>query len=243
MLTINKIKFEFESFYNGDLRINKEKYKIDVTRINIVEYTHDSEEDHKDLAIQQYVLSLLTQLKETFNLLIISNTLPMERNDKDVLSDKFENDDYLGLGLPWYNLSDSMNITSHNHNNGIGGTHNPYQPRPKIYLPKQKHHVVFPDKGSQDRYDYQHSCSVGSKERVNGTIKIELGLPKSVDECIIIDDICSMGGTFITIAKQYPDIKWHLKVSKTEKSAWRKHIAGETELKSLFETIEYGEIL
>lgn len=67
--------------------------------------------------------------------------------------------------------------------------------------------IFYPDAGAQKRYNFRHRYAVGHKQRCFETGKIErFDLIGDVGQTVlIVDDMCSKGGTFIHSAKLLKD--------------------------------------
>lgn len=103
----------------------------------------------------------------------------------------------------------------------------------EIALNKESDIVFYPDAGAKDRYDGMigHQCAYGEKVRdwETGEIKgldVKGVIPTEPFNVLIVDDICSYGGTFYHSAKKLKELganKIYLFISHCENSV----LAGE----------------
>lgn len=252
MLKINGIKYEFDSFYSGDVRVDLEKYNIKPHTTNIVEYSQNSAtESHKDLAVDQLVLACLINADIWHDFTFILDTLPFERNDKRIDSGK---DKFAPMTLIPSGIADTLHIKSVVH----GSNKEIYKRNKRDACIEQSLRFaintiyVFPDSSAWSRYhmDPRQPYMVFLKERdENGVViddKVNIAFDKNIREgwkyeFHIVDDIISMGGSVIRVAKfikkEFDDPTITAYFSKAESSAAKKHEDGETELFDLIDNI------
>ena len=206
MIKINGEKIEFKHFPNGELIFNKKDIHVGYAKIEI-RYESDSE------LMQLYYLKLYLDERKIESELFIQY-MPYSRMDRD-------NDDYAftlkyvskfinSLGFKWVSvLEPHSDVTCALLDNSIAVSHTPkYINKILREINLDNVYLFYPDAGAQKRYskELSHQSIVGFKSRNFTTGEIDyfeiVGKVENPDTVIIVDDLCSRGGTFIESAKE-----------------------------------------
>jgi len=211
MIYIDKMKVEFGNFPN------KERYlelnKICVTNGSTITLKYETDQDLFDLYIlKKYIDNIWNPAGSYFNLHILY--MPYSRMDRE--------NNFYSFNLKY--VAEFINTMNFNrviiydaHSEVTPALINRYIAKTnifKLFSVFQNDHlsmlntkVFFPDAGAQKRYEKTicYPALVGMKSRDFATGNITgykfFGNLQAGDDVVIIDDLCSKGGTFIAAAK------------------------------------------
>jgi ribose-phosphate pyrophosphokinase len=184
--------------------------KMKITFNNVIEWDFDKESELITIAQLRFMIGSVSEKLGTLRI----NYLPYGRQDKEV-----SNDSTFGIH-PFAHLINSLNfstvylIDAHSDKHGIANCINeiPYKYIQTVTLLTGTDVLIYPDKGASVRYSKLNSLTnipsiYFNKVREQSTGKI-LSLeadslyPITNKKCLIVDDICDGGATFIQCAKQ-----------------------------------------
>lgn len=209
MIVLNKHQIITEQFPNGETKVKD--FDQWVMKDNLVEFTY---QEDADLVRLLFVKKRLDEIQaESCKLLI--HYMPYSRMDRKIEGDLFTLK-YVSHLINSLHF-DTVFVVEPHSNVTIALLANSIAIYPALdWLPKfmqqldftANDRIVFPDKGAAARYShvgYEHSC-VFEKKRNPQTGRIEDMVLKSgtVPEgakCILVDDLCSGGGTFLWAGK------------------------------------------
>lgn len=209
MIVLNKQQVVTEQFPNGETKVKD--FDQLILKDNLVEFTY---QEDGDLIRLFFVKKRLDETEaETCRLLI--RYMPYSRMDRKIEGDLFTLN-YVAEFINSLQFDQVFVVEPHSHVtlellvNSVGVY-------PTLdWLPQlmekldfsDNDRIVFPDKGAAARYinsGYENSC-VFEKKRNPQTGRIEGMELKAGDiplgaKCIIVDDLCSAGGTFLWAGK------------------------------------------
>lgn len=204
MLILNGTKLLTERFPNNETKVKDfENAILDGQNVLEFKYTADS-----DLITLMFVKKRIDEFGVPCTLFVWY--MPYSRMDRKIEGDLFTLQ-YVCNFINWLNFAKVVVMEPHS-----GKTMELLERATAIYpvkdwLPKvqneigftENDHVVFPDKGAAARYadsDYANICIMEKKRNpITGKIedmRLKEGTVNLGSKCIIIDDLCSKGGTF-----------------------------------------------
>ena len=204
MLTLNGTKLLTERFPNNETKVKDfENSIIDGQNVLEFKYTTDA-----DLVTLMFVKKRIDEFNVPCTLFVWY--MPYSRMDRKIEGDLFTLQ-YVCNFINWLNFAKIVVMEPHS-----GKTMELLERATAIYpvkdwLPEvqkeigftEQDHVVFPDKGAAARYadsDYANICIMEKKRNpITGNIEdmhLKEGTVNPGSKCIIIDDLCSKGGTF-----------------------------------------------
>lgn len=218
MITINGFEVEFKTFPNGETHVIKDVFEHNVNteldNKNIISFKYEND---SDLLKLMFVKNHLDTISESYVVLIIQY-MPYSRMDRseegsiftlkyvaNMINMMFFNtvlviEPHSDVTCALIDRSTPIMITQPL----LDATLNDVQ------FDLEQDYVVFPDAGAQKRYAkmFGGNVLVGHKHRDFATGKITkfdlVGVPYPKPEgrkAIIVDDLCSYGGTFIATAE------------------------------------------
>lgn len=219
MIKINNVQITNERFPNGELKLNEKQIKKACNKfgeIEMVEYTHESDGSMIELFL---VVRYIQDILEKADVRLYLKYMPYSRMDRQVETSAFT----LKYLSDWIT---SWGVTTIN----VGEAHSDVTPallgaynenlserifefiKEKISFDSSKDVVFFPDAGAQKRYHaLKYPNLVGFKHRdwETGEIKsLEVcgKVPTKPFKAVIVDDLCSFGGTFLHSAKKLREL-------------------------------------
>lgn len=227
MILLNKQEIKTEQFPNKETKIKD--FDQVIQKDNLLEFTY---REDSDLIHLMFVKYRLDEEKVNCNLLI--NYMPYSRMDRKIETDLFT----LKYVCQFINNMkfDKVYVIEPHSNVTINLLNNSIAIYPALkWLPKlmkelkctDDDRIIFPDKGAAARYrnsELKNIC-VFEKTRnpltghIENMILKEGTIPKGA-KCIIIDDLCSAGGTFLwagNILKEMGASEIYLLVTHCEK--------------------------
>lgn len=204
MITLNKSKIIIESFPNKESKIKD--FDTVIEKDNLIEFSY---EDDGDLLRLFFIKNRLDELGASSRLWI--NYMPYSRMDRKIEGDLFTLK-YISSFINSLNFEHVYVVEPHSAVT-ISLLNNSTAIYPVLdWLPElmktlnftDDDRIIFPDKGAAARYKdsgLKNIC-VFEKTRNPATGRIENmilkegNLPKKA-QCVIIDDLCSAGGTFL----------------------------------------------
>jgi ribose-phosphate pyrophosphokinase len=238
MIKLNDVELEFETYPNGETKVNGKQIHNNMKQgINRIAFKYENDDDLIKLF---FVKNYLNEYKQLTSLLI--HYMPYSRMDR------IENRSVFTLKYVC-NLINSLGFSSVD----VVEPHSDVTPAlldrctsvyPTINLLKQvmietgfdvnKDFIFFPDAGASKRYSKELDLHqlVGYKKRDFDTGEItQLEVMGDIQEkgfkTIIIDDICSYGGTFIRSSKKLKELgasEIYLLVAHCEESIFKGEI-------------------
>lgn len=204
MLTLNGTKLLTERFPNNETKVKDFADAIVIGR-NILEFKYSSDED---LIALMFVKRRIDEFRVPCTLFIWY--MPYSRMDRKIEGDLFTLQ-YVTNFINWLGFEKVVVMEPHSEK-----TMNMLERATAVYPVgdwlaevqkdvgfSEKDHVVFPDKGAAARYadsDYANICVLEKKrDPITGRIEdmhLKEGKVNPGSKCIIIDDLCSKGGTF-----------------------------------------------
>lgn len=199
MITLNKEEVDFGSFPNGELYLDKNK--LNIRSYNYVVWTYEGDDDFFKLAL------LKAELDKTGKSALRINYMPHSRMDR-------ENPNYVmslrpATALINALLFDYVDVVEP-HSDVTPGMLNRCnaeewcQSKLEYIIEGQSIDTLFlPDAGASKRYISPIPSAVGYKQRDFKTGEItKFDLNGEVGQIVlIVDDLCSKGGTFVHSAK------------------------------------------
>lgn len=217
MIKINDIEIKFEKFPNNEMRLDKKQFEQFKEGSIHVNFKYGNDEDLFKLFIVKKYLDEIRSNYTIDNYPLWVTYYPYSRMDRDnpnyVFTLKYVAEYLNNMGWGAVNILEPhshvcKNLT--NKSNSVFVTSGLL----KKYLSemdfdKDKDFLLFPDKGAYDRYNElfpDYTSIYAEKKRNFETGRIEdltindLGIDISDTNIIIIDDLCSRGGTFLWAA-------------------------------------------
>lgn len=238
MLTLNGTKVLTERFPNNETKV-KDFAEAIVEGNNILEFKYSSDED---LVTLMFVKSRIDEFKVPCTLFIWY--MPYSRMDRKIEGDLFTLQ-YSTSFVNWLNFAKVIVMEPHSEKTmRMLKRANPIYPV-KDWLPEvqkeigfsENDHIVFPDKGAAARYadsGYANVCVMEKKRNpLTGHIEdmyLKEGKVNLGSKCIIIDDLCSKGGTFAwagSILKDLGASEVYLVVSHCEETIFKGKLLAE----------------
>lgn len=229
MILLNKSKLTIEHFPNQETKIKD--FASLLTGNNLIEFSYQSDEDLIHLL---FVKKYIDEHNQSCNLWI--NYMPYSRMDRKIEGDLFT----LKYITEFINslAFDKVYILEPHSQVTVDLLVNSQAIYPVLdWLPQlmeelqftENDRIIFPDKGAAARYkdsSYQNICVFEKTRnpftgRIENMILKEGNLPANA-KCIIIDDLCSAGGTFLwaaQILKEMGAAEIHLLVTHCETRA------------------------
>jgi ribose-phosphate pyrophosphokinase len=243
MIKLNDIELEFITFPNGETKVNGEQIHklIKTTLIRANDYVTLKYEDDKDLIRLMFVKKYLDEINIHVNLKILY--MPYSRMDRvegqSVFTLKYVSQFINSLNFAKVDIFEphsDVTCALVDKNKSIYSTID-LLPRviKETNFDIEKDYIYFPDNGAEKRYSKNIKFKnqlVGIKHRNFETGKIErLQVVGDIKEkgfkAIIIDDLCSYGGTFIMGAEKLRELgatEIYLLVTHCEESIYKGEI-------------------
>lgn len=218
MIKINGIKIENERFPNGEIKLNEEMIReVAEKRIHaLIEYNHENDGTLLEL---YFVVKYIQDIYIKKDIHIYFKYVPYSRQDRQVglsaFTLKYMSDWIHTWGIKSINVGEAhsdvtpalLNAFNENISEKIFKT-----VKDDISFDIRTDVLFFPDAGAQKRYHaLKYPSLVGFKHRdwETGQIKsLEVcgDIPKEPFRAVIIDDLCSFGGTFLYSAKKLREL-------------------------------------
>ena len=205
MIKVNNKLIEFDTFPNGELYIKTKDYK---KRDAKVEWKFESNDEF-------FKLSLLKNTLDQYSTLYVPY-FPYSRMDREIEGFAFSKRLVAGyLNVMNWNKISTLDI--HSNNNDPRRLENiEFCVWKYRRLLKESDVVVYPDKGAERRYKeyyYNNMDITFNKKRDEQTGKILSIKPEEIIDgtgrtAVIVDDICSRGGTFMGVAKHLKEMNF-----------------------------------
>lgn len=241
MLVLNGKELATERFPNNETKVKDFKDSV-VKGMNVLEFKYTSDED---LITLMFVKGRLDEFKVKCTLFIWY--MPYSRMDRKIDGDLFTLQ-YVCEFINQMKFAKVIVMEPHSEET-MKRLKNAMDVYPvKVWLPSvqkeigfsENDHIVFPDNGAAKRYansGYQNICIMEKKrDPKTGKLKgmnLKKGKVNPGSKCIIIDDLCSKGGTFALaseILKSKGASEVYLVVSHCEETIFRGRLLGEDSL-------------
>lgn len=220
MIKINNIQITNERFPNGEIKLNEEQIIKASTQFlasgQNIEYTHNGDDGLLELfMVVRYIQDIIAN--SCIHLYI--KYMPYSRMDRQVGTSaftlKYIADWIASWGVETINIGEAhsdvtpalLNAFNENISEKIFKT-----VKDDISFDIRTDVLFFPDAGAQKRYHaLKYPSLVGFKHRDWGTGQIKSlevcgDIPKEPFRAVIIDDLCSFGGTFLYSAKKLREL-------------------------------------
>ena len=205
MLKLNGKKLLTERFPNNETKVKDFENAI-LDGMNILEFKYSNDED---LIALMFAKKRIDELGVPCTLFVWY--MPYSRMDRKIEGDLFTLQYVTGF-INWLNFAKVVVMEPHSDK-----TMKMLERATAIYPVKdwlsevqneigfseERDHIVFPDKGAAERYansGYANICIMEKKRNpITGNIedmRLKEGTVNHGSKCIIIDDLCSKGGTF-----------------------------------------------
>lgn len=234
MLVLNGMKLQTEQFPNNETKVKDIEHAIAAASVtNILEFKYESDSDFMPL---MFVRERLRELKARCHLFVWY--MPYSRMDRKIPGDLFTLQ-YICYFINWLDFEKVVVMEPHSKETMMRLKRSvPVYPV-QDWLPviqkeigfSENDHIVFPDKGAAARYedsDYANVCIMEKKRNpLTGNIedmRLKEGKVNPGAKCIIIDDLCSKGGTFAwagSILKSLGASEVYLAVSHCEETIFK----------------------
>lgn len=239
MLVLNGVRLQTEQFPNNETKVKDIEHAIkpsvspSLFATNILEFKYESDSDFMPL---MFVRQRLKELRARCYLFVWY--MPYSRMDRKIPGDLFTLQ-YVCEFINWLNFEKVIVMEPHSKETMERLNHSiPVYPvvdwLPRIQAEigfSENDHVVYPDKGAAARYgdnDYYDICIMEKKRNpLTGNIedmRLKKGKVNLGSKCIIIDDLCSKGGTFAwagSILKSLGASEVYLVVSHCEETIFQ----------------------
>jgi len=222
MILLNKQKVEFKQFPNGELYFNNEDLYI--RQVNYIAWEY---ENNEDLIKLMFLKRYLDDDYRTVNLYI--KYLPYSRMDRKNPSYPFT----LKYICEFINNLNFFNVTIQDVHSDVSSALLNKSTDISWVVPTAKKlietldidTIFYPDAGAQKRFNIDFdNIAVGFKQRDfrSGKIVDYKISGKIFGNVMIVDDMCSRGGTFIEAVKHFPKVvnKIYLLVSYLEENVF-----------------------
>jgi len=203
MILLNKQEIKTETFPNKETKIKD--FDGIIQKDNLIQFTYQEDGDLIRLMFVKYRLD-----EEKANCKLLINYMPYSRMDRRIEGDLFTLK-YTCRLINSLNFDEVFVVEPHSHKT-IELLHNSVAVYPAMkWLPRimaemkftENDRIVFPDKGAAARYadcEYENVCIFektrnAATGRIENMVLKEGSLPQGA-RCIIVDDLCSAGGTF-----------------------------------------------
>ncbi|MFX3632648.1 MAG: ribose-phosphate pyrophosphokinase [Candidatus Pristimantibacillus sp.] len=233
MILLNDEKVQFEVFPNGETRIPEKQIRENLLAKNHIAFKYEDDSDLiKLLLLKKYLDDLDTQAQLQIQYMPYSRM--DRREDNSAFTLKYVADFINGLNFasieivePHSDVSTALVNKSHASYPSIDLLDDVVK---HVGFKKDTDYLFFPDAGAQKRYSKVKGYKqlVGFKERDFATGRINSlqvvgGVDSTPFKVIILDDLCSYGGTFIKSAEQLRPLgasEIYLLVGHCEKSIY-----------------------
>ncbi len=217
MIKINNIIVQNEKFPNNELKINYKQISEALENNNNKKELSFYYRDDSDLMELYFILSYIEQQDNINEWILLIKYLPYSRMDRIKDSKEAFTLKYITNLINNFKLKEIRVFDCHSDvgvallNNAINvNDFHKYIVERLISEGKfnpEKDYIFYPDAGATKRYDLKYKYLIANKNRdwetgVITNLSIIGDVPKEDFNVIIVDDLCSFGGTFLFSAKE-----------------------------------------